>query len=184
MIEVEAKFLVPDVPAFAQALQQLAATESTAEYDQRDEYFNHPCRDFGVTDEAFRLRTCNGRLELTYKGPRLDAVTKTREELELEIAGDTGSESEGTLRSILLALGFRPAGCVIKYRRSVVVTFEATPVTISIDDVKGLPAYAELEITCNATARESATATILRLAALLKLTPSERRSYLELLKSC
>jgi adenylate cyclase class 2 len=183
MIEVEAKFLVSDLAALERALQNLSQELAPVEFHQADEYFNHPCRDFGTTDEAFRLRNCNGRLDLTYKGPRLDAVTKTREELELAIS-DNAAESISVLRSILLALGFRSAGGVVKHRRSVIVHIDSTPVTVSIDNVTGLPTYAELEIICDAADRESATATMLRVAELLNLNQTERRSYLELLGCC
>lgn len=181
MIEVEAKFLVSDISALEQALHRFPGSETVTEYQQRDEYFNHPCRDFGATDEAFRFRTCNGRLEVTYKGPRLDSVTKTREELELAIGSADAEASECTMRSILLALSFRPAGCVMKCRRSALVNFEGAPVTVSIDNVSGLATYVELEIRCEAAEREEATRTILRLAETLMLKHSERRSYLELL---
>ena len=52
--------------------------------DQVDEYFNHPCRDFAVTDEALRLRK-DPDGKMTYKGPKLDRTTKTREEIEMDI---------------------------------------------------------------------------------------------------
>jgi adenylate cyclase class 2 len=101
MIEVEAKYLVANVGEFEQAALLWAGGNPALEYLQCDEYFNHPCRDFGQTDEAFRIRSCNGQTKLTYKGPRLDTVTKTREELELEIPSTESGRSDSVLRSLL-----------------------------------------------------------------------------------
>ena len=181
MIEVEAKFLVPDEETLMGSLRPHFDDATMTAYVQADEYFNHPCRDFNITDEALRIRKCNDRLEVTYKGPRLDQVTKTREELEVEIQNLCRPETELTLHSILRALGFRSVGIVRKQRRSYVTSIEGSLLTLSIDRVEGLPLYAELEITCDPLERDAATATILRLAERLALGQSERRSYLELL---
>ena len=181
MIEVEAKYLVTNVGEFEQAALLWAGGNPALEYLQCDEYFNHPCRDFGQTDEAFRIRSCNGQTKLTYKGPRLDTVTKTREELEVEIPSTESGRSDSVLRSLLLALGFTPAGCVNKVRRSFEGAAGGFPVTVSMDAVEGLPPYAEIEITCESAQRAAATALVLQLATVFGLTQSERRSYLELL---
>jgi adenylate cyclase, class 2 len=83
--EVEQKYPLADVAAVEAALARLGATwHGTAE--QVDRYFNHPCRDFGVTDEALRLRRTDDALAITWKGPRLDATAKTRREIELPLA--------------------------------------------------------------------------------------------------
>lgn len=178
MIEVEAKYLVTNVGEFEQAALLWGGGIPALEYRQCDEYLNHPCRDFGQTDEAFRIRSCNGQTKLTYKGPRLGTVTKTREELELEIPS---GQSSSVLRSLLMALGFTPAGCVNKIRRSFEGAAGGFPVIISMDAVEGLPPYAEIEITCESAQRGAATELVLQLAEVTGLTQSERRSYLELL---
>ena len=181
MIEVEAKYLVVDVGGFEQAAMLWGGGRPPVECRQCDEYFNHPCRDFDHTDEALRIRSCDGQTKVTYKGPRLDTVTKTREELELEIP-DAGSQPSGSvLRALLLALGFTPAGCVNKTRRSFSGVAGDFPVTISLDAVEGLPLYAEIEITCESSERGTATELVLGLAESFGLGQSERRSYLELL---
>ena len=50
--------------------------------EQVDRYFAHPCRDFARTDEALRLRRDGDDVAITWKGPRIDAATKTRRESE------------------------------------------------------------------------------------------------------
>jgi adenylate cyclase class 2 len=83
--EVELKYRVADVPEVEAALERLGASwHGTAE--QVDRYFNHPSRDFAVTDEALRLRSTAVGVAITWKGPRLDATAKTRREIELPLA--------------------------------------------------------------------------------------------------
>src|SRR5580658_642642 len=64
--EVELKFPVPDLPAFAQKLTDLAIPISPAQ-EEIDVYFAHPARDFAKTDEALRLRRKGAANYITYK---------------------------------------------------------------------------------------------------------------------
>ena len=50
--------------------------------EQVDTYFSHPARDFAATDEALRIRSIDQENFVTYKGPKLDATTKTRREID------------------------------------------------------------------------------------------------------
>ncbi|MCK5486976.1 MAG: class IV adenylate cyclase, partial [Desulfobacterales bacterium] len=93
-----------------------------------------PHRDFSITDEALRIRVVNGRAVLTYKGKKLDAVSKTREEFETDVDGVT-------MRSILLSLGFVESGVVRKTRTA----FELEDLTICLDSVDGLGEFIEVE---------------------------------------
>ncbi len=101
-----------------------------------DTYFNAPHRDFANTDEALRIRSVDGRSVMTYKGKKLDTVSKTREEFETEVDG-------GNARSILLALGFYEAG-VVKKKREI---FRFENMTICLDSVGSLGEFIEVEIT-------------------------------------
>src|SRR5947207_160277 len=103
MIEVELKYRLDDPEALLSSLVARGAQpgEPTVE---RDVYFNHPSRDFGQTDEALRLRWDGSSAVLTYKGKLLDRVSKSREELELDLEGEHALE---TARRILILLGFR-----------------------------------------------------------------------------
>ncbi|WP_319506241.1 class IV adenylate cyclase [uncultured Methanolobus sp.] len=101
-----------------------------------DTYFNAPHRDFANTDEALRIRSVDGRSVMTYKGKKLDTVSKTREEFETEVDG-------GNARSILLALGFYESGVVKKTRE----VFKYGNMTICLDKVGSLGEFIEVEIT-------------------------------------
>ena len=184
MIEVEAKFAVDAPEQLIAAIQALNPCEPFDESEESDEYFNHPARDFRITDEALRIRRTGDSVQLTWKGPRLDAVTKSRRELELPISSEVAALAltANQLRDILLALGFTSAGLVRKTRKTTTVLFEDRRFTVSFDQVQGLRFYAELEILCDEPERASATASLLRLADTLGLHQSERRSYIELVQ--
>src|SRR6185295_14932137 len=103
--EVEQKFPVTDLPALEARLAGVGAREEKV-LSQVDQYFAHPARDFARTDEALRIRRVDAENLVTYKGPKLDAATKTRREIELPLApGDQGAKS---FAELLQALGFRP----------------------------------------------------------------------------
>ena len=84
-IEVELKFAVADAVAVREKLNQLGA-EFLAPVIQTDNYYAHPARDFAATDEALRIRRVGTASYLTYKGPKIDQMTKTREETEIPLA--------------------------------------------------------------------------------------------------
>jgi adenylate cyclase class 2 len=111
MLEVEVKASVPDVETVRRRLRSLGAKRVGAERE-RDEYFQHPRRDFRRTDEALRLRFRDrGRrtAELTYKGPKFDRRTKSRVEMTVEAEA-------GTATRLLAGLGFKKSGRVVKRR--------------------------------------------------------------------
>lgn len=144
---------------------------------ERDEYWGHPARDFGETDEALRLRVTTAddgggwsRAELTYKGARVDAQTKTRPEETLEVAVDQLE----SLRRILGFLGFRPFANITKERRE----FIHEGLTVCLDNVEGVGCFVEVELISDEL--EVARSRVLALFGALGLDPSERRSYLEL----
>jgi len=183
MIEVELKFPLADRNTLLTALDRVHPGLSFQQRQETDEYFQHPCRDFKVTDEALRIRLSGGVVELTWKGPRLDSRTKSREELELTVNElvETSDLRRNRLREILLALGFSSAGLVHKTRHTAQFFFHQRLVQVSIDEVEELGLYVELETICNPSEREGATELLLRLAERLELTGTERRSYIALL---
>lgn len=186
MIEVEVKYRIEDADAFEQRLLQCDGTVSVSEVQQCDQYFLHPVRNFDATDEALRIRSIHtpgqpDAMQLCYKGPRLDALTKTREEIECDLVPEDGSVSPHPMHSILNALSFLPAGVVRKHRRSYECRSGERTLTVSIDRLAELGAFVEIEIVCQEPDRRTATDVVLQFAASLGLSRSERRSYLELL---
>ena len=104
--EVEQKFPVADLEAIRAGLAALGAKVS-APREEVDLYFAHPAQDFAATDEALRLRQKGGSGFITYKGPKIDAATKTRREIELPLG--EGPDATAAWRGLLEALGFAPS---------------------------------------------------------------------------
>lgn len=176
--EVELKFPVSDLAAFAVRLADMQVVISPS-HEETDLYFAHPARDFAQTDEALRLRRKSDANYITYKGPKIDAATKTRREIELPLAA--GAESFASWRALLEAIGFRPVAEVHKSRRKAAVPWQGRQVEASLDTVEQVGTFVEFELVTESDGIESAKACILSLAEALGLSGSERRSYLELL---
>jgi adenylate cyclase class 2 len=178
--EVEQKHRVEDPPALERRLAERGVTPGPPE-SQSDQYFSHPARDFAQTDEAIRIRTVAGASFVTYKGPKLDTTTKTRRELELPLHA---SDADGTrFAELLAALGFKPVATVRKQRRSFLWNHTGQPIHGALDDVEGVGTFVELELAADQAGLDEAKSAIASAAADLRLGPSERRSYLELLLS-
>jgi adenylate cyclase class 2 len=176
--EVEQKFPLVDRAAIRQRLAELGA-EFDRPIEQADTYFAHPARDFAKTDEALRLRQVGELNFITYKGPKLDAQTKTRREIELPLS--SGAAAGVQMAEMLLALGFRRVLIVRKRREPGQMLREGQHVQIALDYVERLGDFLELELSaCEATA-QTAKAVLARLVGDLNLHSHERRSYLELL---
>lgn len=185
--EVELKFPVSDAVAIERELAALGA-HCRDGVEQVDRYFAHPCRDFVATDEALRLRRTGDDVAITWKGPRIDAATKTRREIELPLAAAGGlgphaaEAAIGRWTGLLEALGFRQVRAVTKRRRPATVDWQGTLVGLALDHVSGLGDFLELELQAATTdelprARERLES----LARRLGCGRPERRSYLELL---
>lgn len=177
MLEVEMKFPVAE---FASLERQLAGAgaQPAAPLHEADHYFNAPDRDFARTDEALRLRRIGTANFVTYKGPKRDAQTKTRTEVEVPLA--EGDRAATGFIQLLQHLGYRPVAVVSKQRRLYRLKREGFALEVCLDDVENLGRFAELEILAPEERLEVARNILLQLAAVLGLTNSERRSYLEL----
>jgi adenylate cyclase class 2 len=199
MYEVEVK-VAADHERVREALAA-AGAEHVSTLAQADTYFDAPHRDFAETDEALRVRreatatpdferresrsatidsvldgtfTARGESRVTYKGPLLEAESKSREEFE------TGVEDGETMREILGRLGFEPAATVRKLRER----YHRGEYTILLDAVEGVGEYVEVEADVeDEAAVESARENLYELLRELGLDPSEqiRTSYLGLL---
>jgi adenylate cyclase, class 2 len=176
--EVEQKHRAGDVSALeARLAARGVAIEPPAV--QSDRYFGHPGRNFAQTDEALRIRTTAGRSFVTYKGPRLDATTKTRRELEFPLHDSDVGGSQ--FAELLTALGFRPVATVRKSRRKFYISHTGREVEGAIDEVDGVGTFVELELVADEAALEETKQIICELAVELELGAIERRSYLEML---
>jgi len=178
-IEVEQKFHVTDRPRLERRLAELPAAQPRASVVQVDCYFAHPSRDFASTDEALRLRRVGELNYITYKGPKLDATTKTRR--EIEIALPNGEHSAAEAADLLEALGFRRVAEVRKQRVHVALQWQDREVCVSLDEVEGLGSFVELETMASEDDLPAAQACLASLCDRLNLGNGERRSYLELL---
>ena len=202
MYEVELK-LRADHESVREALDDAGASLDRR-VRQVDTYYDAPHRDFAETDEALRLREetrervgesgapapgaatsgdvaatggptdAEPTTRVTYKGPLVEAESKTREEHETEVVD--GDEAAG----ILAGLGFEPAAVVEKDR----TFFELDGYAVSLDRVDGLGEFVEVEAETAASdavaeVREGATDVLCDLG----LDPDDqiRTSYLGLL---
>lgn len=178
MLEIEIKYRVDDFAPVVAALTRLSAAH-VENRDDVDAYFNAPHRDFAVTDEALRIRRIGNQACITYKGPRTDQQTKTREEIEAPLADGVGPAAD--MERILAALGFRPTAIVRKTRSVFELTRGRFLVHVCLDEVAEVGAFVELEIVADQSAFTEAKAELLACAAELGLAQMERRSYLEML---
>jgi adenylate cyclase class 2 len=176
MLEVELKFPLDDAGSLRERLAAVGAVAKGA-IAQSDAYFNHPKRDFARTDEALRIRTVGDESVVTYKGPKLGGSAKTRFELELPLAAQT---ADGW-REVLTRLGFRAVATVRKRRELFELEREGKAFELTIDEVEGLGAFAEVETLADEAARDTAERAVLALATELGLKDAEPHSYLELL---
>ena len=184
MYEVEIK-----VPAALSTVRQRLREAGAERVDvrrQRDTYYDAPHRDFAETDEALRIRRetsvddgAEGEeadATVTYKGPLLEAASKTRAEHE------TGVDDGEALAAVLSGLGFEPAATVDKRREF----WSYDGFTVTLDAVTGLDEYVEIERAVEEeseidAAREAAIDALDRLG--LDADEQVRTSYLGLLLS-
>ncbi len=140
MIEVEIKVQIPDP-----ALMRKRFEDNQGIYKfsliHEDTYYNMPkgLRDFKQTDEALRLRKSSrydkGNREniqdieyfITYKGRKIDTLTKTREEIEIKI------EDIEKMKKMLELLGFQEVLTVKKERELYVFNFKNYQIEALID---------------------------------------------------
>ena len=176
--EVEQKFPLDDATALLARLGELGVA-SAGQCGQVDRYFNHPGRDFAATDEALRIRSVEDENFVTYKGPKRDATTKTRQEIELPLA--SGAAAAQAFAGLLEVLGFRPVASVCKRRETFHLVWQGRDFELALDDVDGVGRFVELETIAEPADLAAAQERLHSLAARLGLSQSERRSYLELL---
>jgi adenylate cyclase, class 2 len=175
LIEVEVKASVKDFADVQKKLTQIGAVKIKKEH-QMDVYYNAPHKDFAESDEALRIREIpeNGknRIILTYKGAKMDDVSKTRKEIEVDV-----SDAEKT-GLIFENLGFRRAASVTKDRD----IYHLDEFIITLDTVFEVGTFVEIET--EAHEDEDTSESLNKIFEIYKKLgieeDFERRSYLEL----
>ncbi len=167
-MEVEVKFKADR--GVEEKIKEIA--KFVCEKVEEDVYYNSPVRDFRESDEALRIRRDSEGVKITYKGPKIDPETKTREEIEIKV------DDYGKAVELLSRLGFRTVRRVVKRRR----IYSVEDVTICFDEVEGLGTFVEIEVKSDDL--ESAKRKVFDIAKRLGFDPSDsiRKSYLELLE--
>ncbi len=193
MYEVEMKFRVPSGQT-GETLFSALPIQWGEKYEESDCYYRHPARDFAQSDEALRIRTqtkthtvANNTVQhvqrfITYKGPKIDLETKTRQEIEIPLGLNDPWER------VLEELGFRPFFCVKKIRRTGTFELEGRKFQAVVDCLPGLASdpdgnqFIELETLAeDGKEMERARAALLALTQKMSLGDSIRTSYLGLL---
>lgn len=178
MYEVELKVRA-DHESLRAALDD-AGAEHRKSVRQVDTYYNAPHRDFAETDEALRIRretVLDGddaeTAKVTYKGPLIEAESKTREEFETAVVDGEA------MAGVLDGLGFTPAATVEKDR----AFYALDGYTVVLDDVAGLGSFLEIEAEAGEDEVESVREGAVALLADLGVDAADqiRTSYLGLL---
>lgn len=179
MIEVEIKVEVKNREKLEQRLFELGFTKGEL-IREEDIYFD-TIEDFiRKNDHALRLRSSENMLSvenhhfITYKGPKLDQISMTRQELETKI-GDSK-----VMKELLCALGYVKMYPVIKTRQY----FSFGEMTACIDAVNDLGEFLELEMVVSEEERTCALAHIVEFLEKIGYDKEEiiRTSYLSMLQ--
>ena len=148
---------------------------------QKDVYYNHPCKNFTETDEALRTRFIrrikeknDTKTKLTFKGAKLFTTGKIREEYEVNI------EDIEVMDRILISLDFSQIVTVEKEREF--WQSNDKKITLTIDKVKGLGTFVELERTTkNKNEAKTLISQLIKVGMQLGLKNQIRTSYLEMI---
>ena len=180
MIEVEIKVEVKNREKLEQILFESGFTKGEL-IREEDLYFDTIEDSIRKNDHALRIRCCedytaeNSISYLTHKGPKMDQISMTRAEHEVEI-----SDAVTTIQ-ILNSLGYTKQYPVIKHRQY----FHKDSMTICIDQVENLGNFLEVEmIVENASEKEKALEDILKFLEMLGYSKDMllRKSYLVMLQ--
>ncbi len=172
MIEVEIKVKIDDKDKVVEQLKKLGFKFIKKKF-QEDIYFNGIDRDFKETDEALRIRDEDGNFFVTYKGKKIDKISKTREEIEVKI------EDKEKMRQIFKKLGFKEVPPIRKIRE----IYRKGDMEASIDEVEGLGLFLELEkVISNINDKDEVLEEMMDILKALNISKDNiiRKSYLEL----
>lgn len=181
MFEIEVKVPLKDAEETTGRLQKIGFYKSQ-KIREEDHYYDNAASQIKNKGEALRVRHItdleSGKSEsvITFKGKKMDTVSKSRKELE------TGVSDGKLAEQIFEAIGFcKVTPSVIKVRQELVLE----DMTACIDKIDALGAFLELEIVIGREEeKESALSKIADVLEKLgySLSDSIRNSYLALLQ--
>ena len=192
MLEIEIKVKIQNPDLIREKFEKIKGTYKFS-FIHKDTYFNMPqgLRDFKKTDEALRIRKSveynkkkkqaqqKAKYFITYKGKKLDKITKTRSEIEIEITN--GND----LRELLKALGFREIFTVEKERELYEFNYKGQIIEALIDYIPILKEnFIEVEIVSESDDKlEESREILFNFLSLfdIKKEDSITKSYLELI---
>lgn len=179
MIEVEIKVAVKNRQVVENKLYGLGFAKGEL-IRETDIYFDTLEDSIRTNDRALRIRSSENLTThenhhfITFKGPKLDQISMTRQEVE------TGIEDSRAMQELLNALGYVKMYSVIKTRQY----FTLKNMTACIDEVNDLGEFLELEMVVSEEERESALDKIITILEKIGYEKDEiiRTSYLSLLQ--
>ena len=180
MIEVELKVPVNDREQLNDKLLKLGFVKGDR-VKETDTYFDNQVNQIKNSDSALRVRSRENftwnlsEHFMAYKGPKMDDVSMTRKEVEMQIAdASVGKE-------ILAALGYVKMYPVVKIRQY----YSHNQVTACLDQVECLGDFLELEIVVSQEdEKQEALDTLVSLLQEIGYSSKEtiRTSYLSMLQ--
>lgn len=178
MIEVELKFAVDSLENLRDQFSQIGASFVSRSV-QTDEYLNDPLRDFGKLDLALRIRSCDGKYCVTFKGPKLDPTAKIRKEIEMPLVDEASAEQ---MKGIFGGIGLLSVTKVVKQREQMQVDWLDEKVEICLDDVVDVGHFVELElVVADSQQVAAAKQKLFSLADHVGLSGPIQTSYLQML---
>lgn len=192
MIEVEIKIQISDPILMREKFESNQGVYKFS-LKHEDTYYNMPksLRDFKQTDEALRLRKSiqfdkninsndtKTNYFLTYKGKKIDTLTKTREEIDIKI------ENIDKMREIFEILGFQEVLTVKKERELFLFHYKDYKIEALIDFLPALGQYfVEVEYLSDSKEKiEESRETLFEFLSLFGIHKEDsiKKSYLELI---
>ena len=190
MLEIEMKFRVANAAEYERLISETLGASFGAPTVESDVFFTNEALGFPNEGKSLRIRRRGNYLAATFKGPRLDSQTKTREEIELTLVDERPELSEENARRVDEAranwirfyerLGFSQYGVVTKSRRRASTEYGGRQFEITLDEIDGLGVFTELEVSAEKEEFADARAVVMLLAQKLGLRETVTSSYLSM----
>ncbi|MCJ7650278.1 MAG: class IV adenylate cyclase [Candidatus Lokiarchaeota archaeon] len=192
MYEVEIKVIIQDLEELRDIIRINGGSYKISLLHE-DTYFNMPkeLRDFKNTDEAIRLRKSEefdkndddillkSKCYLTYKGKKIDSITKSRQEIEVKV------DNFDNMKEILKVLGFQEVLSIQKERELFELLYQDEKIEILLDYIPLLHQYfMELEMVVSSPQEiDDARGILFELLERFNINKDDsiRKSYLELI---